>query len=557
LILSQYIQIHIFKSLALYRVESKQGRIIAICSLNVYLVVFFINIDNEFRFLRNHSKKVGMKMSLIKKTIAACALCATLLSQVHAEDNRPNIVLIMADDVSPDMFSVYGQEGAVHTPNIDKLAQEGVAFKTTYATAKCGSSRVEIMTGRYANTTGVYVNEIWFDDTRKNVYTDNIAFSKVLSDAGYATAITGKWHAGVQMPHDDVLAFDEYALWEGTKEIAALPGSPKFTGLMEDHKTPSRYWHPGYVKNGKLMDTKPLDYSLDIEAEFIMEFMEKNVKAKKPFLAYWPTVAPHGTRIGQPTNPLRGKPGIIGKMKGDAKGEDKERFKSLIAYMDLKVGEVMDKAEALGIMDNTVFIFLSDNGTAVTAKTRGVERGSHVVHVASGAGIEKRGLTDELSDLSDITPTLIDLAQAWDFVPTGHKFDGKSLVPFYTGKSDTHRDWIYGYAGTSQVFRTKEHMLEVVNPIMGMPKGRFYYTGENRFGHGYVLADGNPEHDKARAKFDTFIAEVPSLTLDHPHWQTKSGKKVLKELAKPKVIEKHLYNHDDYKRYDETYIHKD
>lgn len=496
-----------------------------------------------------------MKMSYITRALAICALSASLLS--HASDTRPNIILIMADDVSPDMFSVYGQEGAANTPNIDKLAAQGVMFKTAYATAKCASSRVEIMTGRYANKTGVYVNEIWMEDSRQQVYSDNIPFSRVLRDSGYATAITGKWHAGVQMPHDEALAFDEYALWEGTKEIAALPGSPKFTGLMEDKKTPSRYWHPGFIKNGKLMATKPSDYSLDIEAEFIMEFMEKNVKAGKPFLAYWPTVAPHGTRIGMPTNPLRGKQGSLGPLKSEGNGEGAARFKSLIEYLDLKVGQVVSKVESLGISDNTVIIFTSDNGTAVTAKTRGVERGSHVVHIAAGVGIKKRGITDELTDLSDITPTLIDLADAWDYVPDGHKFDGTSLLSFYAGKTDSHREWIYGYAGTSQLFRTKEYMLEVVNPVMNMPNGRFYYTADNRNGHGYVLADGNPEHAKARAKFDTFMEQLPAITKDHPHWKTKSGKKVLRNLAKPAVIDKHLYNHRDYKRYDETYLHEE
>lgn len=497
-------------------------------------------------------------MNFVKKSsvmlTAVAMLFTCFISQ--ASESKPNIVLILADDVSPDMFSIYGQEGTANTPNIDKLAEQGVRFKTTYATAKCGSSRVEIMTGRYANTTGVYVNEIWMGDSRHNVYSNNIPFSRVLKNAGYATAITGKWHAGVQMPHDEVLAFDEYALWEGTKEIAMLPGSPKFTGLMEDKKTPSRYWHPGFIKNGKLMATKPSDYSVDIEAQFIMDFMEKNVKAKKPFLAYWPTVAPHGTRTGMPTNPLRGEQGSLspdianGKERND---ENTKRFKSLIEYLDLKVGEVVAKVESLGISDNTVIIFTSDNGTAVTAKTRGVERGSHVVHIAAGAGIKKRGVTDELTDLSDITPTLIDIAGAWDFVPDNHKFDGVSLKDFYSGKTNSHREWIYGYAGTSQLFRTKEYMLEVVNPVMNMPKGRFYYTAENRFGHGYILADGNPEHAKARAKFDGFMTQLPAITKAHPHWKTKSGKKVLKKLAKPAVIEKHLYNHKDYKRYDETY----
>jgi len=498
-------------------------------------------------------------MYFLNKTLTSITALMMGLSAIaaHASDTRPNIVLILADDVSPDMFSAYGQKGSARTPNIDKLAQRGVQFKTTYATAKCGSSRVEIMTGRYAQTTGVYTNEIWIGNARKKVYSNNMPFSRILKDAGYATAITGKWHAGMQMPYEDVLAFDEHALWESPNEIAKLKGSPKFTGLMEDKKTTSRYWHPGYVKNGKLLDTEPLDYSLDIEADFIMEFMEKNAKVGKPFLAYWPTVAPHGTRTGMPTNPLRGEPGLLGqgriKQKDKIPGENQARFVSLIEYLDLKVGQVVNKIDELGIANNTVIIFLSDNGTAVTAKTRGVERGSHVVHIAAGAGIKKRGITDELSDLSDITPTLIDYANAWNFVPKGHSFNGKSLVAFYQGETDSHREWIYGYAATSQLLRTKNYMLEVINPIMNMPRGRFYYTGNNRFGYNYELADGQHEHTKVREEFDEILKALPPLTKKHPHWQTKSGKRVIKELAKPKNIEKHLFNHEDYKRYDETY----
>lgn len=477
---------------------------------------------------------------------------------IFASESRPNILLIFADDVSPDMFSAYGQQGAAKTPNIDELARRGVQFKTAYATAKCASSRVEIMTGRYATATGVYTNEIWTGDSRDRVYSDNIAFSRILKDAGYATAITGKWHAGNQMPYEAVLAFDEYALWESPKEIAKLKGAPVFDGLMEDKKTTSRYWHPGYVKNGQLMKTSPLDYSLDIEADFIMEFMEKKVQSNKPFFVYWPTVAPHGTRTGMPTNPLRGKPGLLGESREvktkEAQAENHARFVSLIQYLDTKVGQVIKKITDLGIADNTVIIFLSDNGTAVTAKTRGVERGSHVVHIAAGAGIKQRGMTDELSDLSDITPTLIDYANAWQHVPDGHEFHGKSLMPFYTGEVDTHRDWIYGYAATSQLLRSKNYLLEVVNPIMNMPRGRFYYTGENRFGFGYELVNGDKQHSEQRKRFDDLLKSLPPLTKDHPFWQTKSGKNVWQSLGKKKYREKHLYNHKDYKRYDETYL---
>jgi arylsulfatase A-like enzyme len=403
---------------------------------------------------------------------------------------RPNIILVLADDVSPDLYGIYGQTGAAATPNIDALGEQGVVFRTAWATAMCAPTRVELMTGRYANTTGVYRNNVWLGESRKNVYSENVAFAKILHDAGYATAIAGKWHAGTQMPYDDVLAFDEYALWESLNEIKKLPGSPQFDGLMEDDKTTSRYWHPGYVVNGKLLDTKPTDYGPDIEAKFVMDFMERSVAAGKPFLAYWPTVAPHGTRTGYPTTPFYGEPGVLGD---PPTAEEREaRFKALNEYIDLKVGEVWDKVHELGIEDNTIIFFLSDNGTAVTAKTRGIERGSHVVFIAAGAGIETRGLTDELTDFSDVLPTLVELAEAEQAVPDDADFDGTSLVPFLRGDTDTHRDWIYAYIAGSQLLRTRDYMLEVVNPILGMPKGRLYYTGDERFGRGYMSNTKRP-----------------------------------------------------------------
>jgi len=494
---------------------------------------------------------------VIRNSIDQCCLAiitALLSAASGAADLRPNIILIMADDVSPDVYGFYGQLAAANTPNVDALAEQGVAFRTAWATAMCAPTRVEIMTGRYANTTGVYQNGMWFGDSDKNVYIENIAFSKILHDAGYATAITGKWHAGKQMPYEEVLAFDEYALWENIKEIESLPGSPKFSGLMEDEKTTSRYWHPGYVVNGQLLDTKRLDYGPDIEARFVMDFMERSVDAGQPFLAYWPTVAPHGTRTGYPTSPLYGEPGVLGD--APTAEERAARFKALNEYIDLKVGEVVAKVHELAIEDNTIIIFLSDNGTAVTAKTRGVERGSHVLFVAAGAGIKQRGLTDELTDLTDILPTLVELAQAEEAVPDAAEFDGKSLVPFLRGDTDTHREWIYAYISGSQLLRTKNYMLEVVNPILGMPKGRLYDTGDNRFGHGYELITDvfeHQAHQAARALFDSILERFPPVTRDHEFFGTMKGAEFLAEYEDEKARNKHLYSHKDYDFYDQTY----
>jgi len=484
----------------------------------------------------------------MRKIIAITFLFGCCILNINAQKSKqPNILLVMLDDVSPEEFSCYGVEGYGNTPNIDKMAEQGVMFKTCYATAMCGPSRVEIMTGQYGTSTGVTQNGMWLGNSKQDVYKDHQAFGKLLKDAGYATAIAGKWHAGNSMPYEEEVGFDEYCLWEGLKEIKKLPGSPEFKGQMEDEKTTSRYWHPGIIKNHKLLDTKPTDYGPDIFAGFIMDFMERKSKEGKPFLAYWPSVAPHGTRTGSPTTPHRGEVGVLGS--APSREEGRLRFTALNEYIDYLMGKVLKKIDDLGIADNTIVIFTSDNGTAVTAKTRGVERGSHVVNIISGAGVKKRGATDELTDFADIAPTLVDYAGAK--LPKGKKFDGISLKPFLTGETETTKDWIYGFISTSQIVRTKNYMLEVVNPFLGMPRGRFYYTANNRNQRGYEFVNDDPTHAEERAKFDKILEQFPPITKDNPFWETKRGKRFYKQYTNPKSVKKHLYNHRDYKFYDE------
>ena len=187
---------------------------------------------------------------------------------------------------------------------------------------------------------------MWTKNIGKNVYTKFQAFGKLLKDAGYSTAIAGKWHAGNKCPTRKKSVLMSTA--EGMKEIRELPGKPKFDGIMEDHKTTSRYWHPGIIKNHKLLKTKPTDFGPDIFAGFIMDFMERKAKANEPFLAYWPSVAPHGTRTGCPTNPNRGKVGDMGGKHASA-AENNARFKSLNEYIDGLMGKVVKRIEDLGI----------------------------------------------------------------------------------------------------------------------------------------------------------------------------------------------------------------
>ena len=479
---------------------------------------------------------------------------------------KPNIVLILADDVSADMFSCYGQKGSARTPNIDRIAKEGVQFKTCFAPAICAPSRALFMTGVYANRTGVFRNDMWAFDSRGKLFTDRPSWSKLLQDGGYETAIAGKWHCGSREPWDENVGFDEYCLWESPEKIKSHLGvNPIASGLRKDLGLEDlRYWHPSTVENGKYLEVTGDDFGPDQRCDFLLSFMERMTRKEKPFIAYWPTVIPHGPYS---TTPDHGKPLDLELEKPNFKGLSKEekekavakyekkraqRFARLIEYMDKLIGKLITKAEDLGIYENTYFIFCADNGTAVTAKDRGVERGVHVPYVVRGPGIKPLGITNELTDFSDVAPTLLEMAgisKSDDLY-----FDGTSQVPFLTGKTESHRKWIYAYTGSVQILRTKKYLLEARSHLLGKPEGRFYFTGNDRFGRGYERAEGLPAHAPTLSLFKRVLDSMPShLEKDHSFWDSKYGKRWsqnnpnLEELSN-----KQLYNHPDYSRYDES-----
>lgn len=479
-------------------------------------------------------------------------LMLMLVSSLSAAD-RPNIILVLLDDVSPDMFSCYapftpkGYDHAGDTPNIDRLAKEGVMFKTCYAAAMCAPSRVELVTGRYANATGVYQNGMWVNERSAMFLEDFPTIGKLLKDAGYKTAVAGKWHEGSIRPYEKQGGFEEYCIWSSKALMEQCDNYTGWNGGMENETTTSRYWNAGLIQNGKVIYTKPDDFGPEICNRFLMDFMERSVEADQPFFAYWPCVAPHGTRQGIPTNPFRGAVGEMGKSDPV---EGAARFKSLNEYIDFLIGRMSEKLETLGIRENTLFIITSDNGTAVTAKTRGVERGCHVVNVMSGYQVKKRGATDELTDFTDIAATLAEISGAE--LPEGYAFDGSSLASFLSGKTDTHREWIYGYISTSQVIRTREYLLEVLNPMLGLPEGRFSYTASHRFSDGYVRAENLEEHQAAKSKLLGIASKFPPVTKDHAFWDTRKGSGFYKDYTSEATKKKHLHNHKDWIYYDEN-----
>jgi arylsulfatase A-like enzyme len=415
-------------------------------------------------------------------------------AQGGKDRDKPNILLIMADDVSPQLYGCYGNEEA-HTPNIDALASSGVAFHTCWAAPICSPTRAMILTGRYAHRTGWYHNALRVPDA--NGSTDfkkgHLTFAQFLKKQGYVTALSGKWQLPGK-PDDPESGFDEYCVWEpGEKN---LPEGSQFTGLRENENTLARYWYPSLVRNGELIPTGESDFGPDLCVDFLIDFMKEN--KEKPFMAYYPMILPHDTRGGRTTTPLSGRVGdhVNGSFRED------------VDYTDVLVGRLLAALEELGLKENTLVIFTSDNGTP--HKNHAINAGARVPMLVDFPGtVRQRGFSDELVSLSDILPTLVDFAGGE--VPVGYELDGESLKPYLTGQTDTHREYLFNYLGTARLVRTKEWLLEAVDEVYGMPHGRLYDCREETNKGLEVLDQKDGDAERARAALWEILELYPPL----------------------------------------------
>lgn len=356
------------------------------------------------------------------KTIYTIALVFSISLCAKAQESKPNIVLIMADDVSWEAFGSYGSK-EYQTPNIDKLAKKGIRFEHCYSTPICTPSRVMIMTGKYNFRN--YTHFGYLNPKEKT-------FGNLLQEAGYKTAIAGKWqlsgyHNKLPGYQDNTRAykagFDEYCLWQ----------------LSKSKKAGERFWNPPLEQNGKFTTSKENrgKYGPDLFCNFICDFMERKEQEKQPFFVYYPMVLVHAPFLPTPTSIGDKSPTkeVIKSFK-----DKKTNFKAMVNYMDEIVGRIVSKTEKLGIADNTVIIFTSDNGThsSITSTWNGMQikggkgklkdMGTHVPLIAYQKNNFKgdRVISTPV-DFTDIYPTLADLSG----IDLGKKdpIDGISLLP--------------------------------------------------------------------------------------------------------------------------------
>ncbi len=356
------------------------------------------------------------------------ALALLLSAAASAAVDKPNIVFIMVDDLGPEWISSYGGEG-IETPNIDKLAEGGLLFTNAYSMPQCTPTRATLLTGQYPFRHG-WVNHWDVPRWGAGCHFDpqhNITFARQLKEAGYSTAIAGKWQINDFRVQPNALkdhGFDEWSVWTG----------------YEAHNPPSaeRYWDPYVFSSNAPSKTCAGRFGPDVYSDFLLDFLER--RRREPMLLYYPMVITHGPLVRTPHEPFA--------------SEKMQKHKAMVRYTDYLVGRLVKKLDDLGIRERTIVIFTTDNGTSggidgsidgraiKGGKARLTENGPRQPFIVNGPGIVPAGkTTDALTDFTDLMPTFVELAGAE--LPAGVTLDGKSIAPVILGKdSEGPRDWM-------------------------------------------------------------------------------------------------------------------
>ena len=473
---------------------------------------------------------------MIKMKYTFCSILFVVTFTLFSQ-KKPNIIVILADDVGFEEIGIYDVKKGEpsNTPNIDKLSSSGVTFKTAYAQSICGPSRAMLYSGNYASSNGAYDNKVNYILGNPKRDIDRFPnFIKVVHDAGYKTAVAGKWHnpiGGTIGMDNKLLGVDQYIVYNSSaKTVERLTGKKLVPNenweIAAISKQPilSRYWKPTYLQDGKLLKTTMDDYGPDILNDYILDFIEENADSEQPFLAFYSMVLAHTSHCVTPIGVSKGKKPSNQHFRNQSE-EGKKIFKNQIHYLDKLVGNIVEKVKKEGLADNTVIIFASDNGTTSSSKGKGVEYGVHVPFMVSGAGIKKRGMTDELMDFTDVLPTLAAFAQTT--VPSKYNVDGRNIKNFLTGASNETKAVIYSQPGITSLVRTKEYLLEAVCPLFGFPNGRFYKTNNSYDGREYENITHNDKYSIQREGFDVYLNKYVSklpTSFEDPIWKNELKK---------------------------------
>ena len=425
--------------------------------------------------------------------IAVSLILTFPMASFGVETPRPNVLLIMADDLGAEALACYGNT-VFTTPNLDRMAAEGARFDNAYSTPVCSPTRAMILTGLFPNRTGILERLDSPDDREELINRLPVhlnTFGTVFKSEGYATAIAGKWHLGnFRTCPDQPMShgFDEYCLW-----VQWLDG-----------KRYSRYYAPHNWENGEFRQHGEEVYGPDLYSDFLIDFMKRN--KDKPFLAYYPMNLIHG--------PLHVPPGLkeLAERKfPDDLGKNDRLAGHMTTYMDAIVGKLLGALDEIGVAGNTLVIFTGDNGCSNSIVSRlgdfhlrGGKRtmneaGTRVPFIAKWPGRIKPGTRTQILCLADMLPTLAALAN----VPLKHEVDGMDLSHNLLGTSGVDREYFpMAFEGGCRFVRDDRFRLH--------EDGRFYEVpvGDNVSRYGMeALAPGThaESRDRLQKRLDRFM----------------------------------------------------
>ena len=386
-------------------------------------------MENKFIHLFKIAEVISIAAMLLAPKLAPAR---NNLTRPQPATKRPNILLIITDDQGYGDLGVHGNP-KLRTPNLDRLARESVAFQSFYVSPVCSPTRASLLTGRYNYRTGVVDTYLG----RSLMHPDEVTLAEMLATAGYRTGIYGKWHLGDNYP---MRAIDQ-----GFQEALTLNGGG--IGQPSDPAGGESYFDPILFANGK--PQKITGYVSDVITNAALKFIEQN--RDRAFFTYVAFNAPHtplevAEKYYQTYRQMNLKPtDFPGAGHPFPQGFDPEttaRIYGMVENIDDNLGRLLQKLDELKLSENTIVIFLTDNGPQQPRYNAGMlqrkgsthEGGIRVPCFVRWPGKFSAGRkVDRIAAHIDVTPTLLEICAVRR--PAGVKFDGTSLLPLLKGEA--------------------------------------------------------------------------------------------------------------------------
>lgn len=393
---------------------------------------------------------------------------------------RPNVVWLVVDDMGYGDPGCYGGGAAVGaaTPNMDRLAREGLKLTSCYSQHTCTPTRSAILTGRLPFRTGLTRPILAGDKLTRNPWADEVSLAELLSDAGYYTLLTGKWHIGEGeglRPHD--VGFDEYyGYYPAQKEISQGVDPRRYPDLVNDPEkftafegiAPNNHLVHGFKggetrKVSQVQSTEDMARADKVLADFTIAKINELALGDRPFFAEHCFMKVHADNFPNPD---------LGSLSAA-----KYSYKEAVAEVDLHVGEIVKALDEAGVLENTFIFVTSDNGPQMDAwpdagytpfrgaKGTTFEGGVRVPGIAYWKGMIQPGRESEgLFDLMDLFGTALNLAGvSLDKLPDDQYYDFIDQTSFLLhDEGQSKREAVYFWWGSElMACRMREYKAHV------------------------------------------------------------------------------------------------